>query len=162
MAVLDASALIPLARVGELHLLRTTLDELRTTAGVRDEVLVDGKRGTAVLRTFLEDVRLHDPSPDADDVAALEGISTTDAALVLLAIQTGERLVSNDKALLDVARSHEVEGWWVTTVLLKATKEHHLSPDRASDLLYELVDEGMNLEPRVYTRLQREIGRLGE
>ncbi|ERG96742.1 hypothetical protein [Haloquadratum walsbyi] len=56
MVVVDSSALIPLAWVGRLDLISTVFDDIRTTVDVRTEVLTEGKRGTAALDTFLEDV----------------------------------------------------------------------------------------------------------
>lgn len=162
MVVVDSSALIPLAWVGRLDLLTATYDELRTTEDVRQEVLVEGKRGTAALKSVLEDVTIHETPPDAADVAALEGIAVADASVVLLATNREEVLLANDKALLTVARSHGVECWWVTTLLLKCAKEAIVSPEEASNVLYELVDEGMNLHPKVYSQVQKRLREFGE
>ena len=68
--------------------------------------------------------------------------------------------LANDKGLVEVARSHGVECWWVTTVLLSSTKEGHLTADEATDLLYDLVNEGMNLHPRVYSQVQKKLREL--
>jgi predicted nucleic acid-binding protein len=161
MVVVDASALIPLAWVGRLDLVSTTFDEVRTTTGVRDEVLTEGKRGTAALDEFLEGVAVHDTPARAADVASLEGIAVTDASVILLAADDEEVLLANDKGLIAVARSHGVECWWVTTLLLKATKAGDLTADKATDLLYDLVNEGMNLHPTVYTQVQKQLRELG-
>jgi len=162
MTVLDSSALIPLAWVGRLDLLDAVFADLRTVDPVREEVLTPGKPGTAALDAFLEDVTVHDVPAEAGDVAALERIETTDAAVVLLAAERAEPLVANDRGLVAVARSHDVETWWVTSVLLRAATEGILSGEEASDVLYDLVDEGMNLHPKVYSRLQRKLDDVGE
>ena len=57
--------LIPLAWVGRLDLISATVDEIRTTEVVRDEVLTEGKRGTALLKSFLDDVSICDTSSEA-------------------------------------------------------------------------------------------------
>lgn len=161
MVVVDSSALIPLAWVGQLELGQAVFQQVHTTIGVRDEVVTDGQRGAARLGDFLEDATVHPTPTDAEAVADLEGISTTDAAVVLLADRRDEPLLANDKALLQVARSHGVDDWWVTTLLLKAVGDDHLASETASDVLYDLVDEGMNLSPKVYTTIQRRIDELG-
>ena len=157
MVVLDASALIPLAWVGRLDLISRTFDDLRTTETVRAEVLTDGKRGTAALEEFLADVVVAESPARAEAVSSLEGIAVADASVILLAESADERLLANDKALIEVTRSHGVECWWVTTLLLSCTKHEHLTAEEATRLLYDLVNEGMNLHPKVYTRVQKKL-----
>jgi predicted nucleic acid-binding protein len=162
MVVVDSSALIPLAWVGRLELISTAFDEIRTTKAVRAEVLAEGKRGTAALDEFLADVAVHDTPARADEVASMEGIAVADASVILLAENDETILLANDRGLIEVARSHGVECWWVTTLLLSATREGDLTADEATDLLYDLVDEGMNLHPKVYTRVQKKLRELGD
>ena len=85
MVVVDSSALIPLSRVGRLDRIPAVFDVIWTTAHVRDEVMMEGKRGTAALSSFLETVSVREPPADAGKVATLEGIAAADAGLVLLA-----------------------------------------------------------------------------
>lgn len=80
---------------------------------------------------------------------SLEGIAVADASVTLLADEEGTALLANDKALIEVARSHGVECWWVTTVLLKCVNDGIVTSTEASDVLYDLVNEGMNLHPKV-------------
>jgi predicted nucleic acid-binding protein len=160
MVVVDSSALIPLAWVARLDLVPTAFDEVRTTEEVREEVLVQGKRGTAALEDFLADVTVHGTPAGAEEVASMEGIAVADASVILLAEDDEEILLANDKGLIEVARSHGVECWWVTTLLLSCTKDGDLTADGATDVLYDLVDEGMNLHPKVYTQVQKKPGEL--
>ena len=162
MAIVDSSALIPLAWVGRLDLVTATFDEIRTIEDVRDEVLVEGKRGTAALGSFLDDVVVHETPTDAEKVATLEGIAVADAAVILVAEDREEILLANDKGLIEVARTHGVECWWVTTLLLKCTKDGVLASDEATEVLYDLVNEGMNLHPRVYSQVQKRLREIGE
>ncbi|MFT4889171.1 MAG: putative nucleic acid-binding protein [Halobacteriales archaeon] len=162
MVVVDSSGLIPLAWVGRLDLISTAFDEIRTTEVVREGVLTEGKRGTAALDEFLADVAIHDTPARADDVASMEGIAVADASVILLAEDDEEILLANDKGLIEVARSHGVECWWVTTLLLSCTKSGDLTADEATDLLYDLVDKGMNLHPKVYSQVQKKLRELGD
>lgn len=162
MVVVDSSALIPLAWVGRLNLITATFDQLRTTEDVKAEVLTEGKRGTAHLKTFLEDVQIQPTPPKAEDVASLEGIEPADASVILVAENEAEPLLANDKALIEVARTHGVDCWWVTTLLLKCTKAGELSPPEATTLLYDLVDAGMHLHPKVYTQIQQKLREFDE
>lgn len=161
MVIVDSSALIPLAWVGRLDLLEEAFDDISTTNLVHSEVLTEGKRGTANLREFLEDVSIHEIPSDAGEVAELEGIAEADASVILLAAKNDEPLLANDKALLEVARSHGVDGWWITTLLLRSAKDDIVTAKEAKNILYDLVDEGMNLHPKVYTQVQRKLDELG-
>lgn len=162
MVVVDSSALIPLARVGRLDLIETAFEDVRTIEAVRTEVLEPEKRGTATLSAFLDDVEIVETPSDAEDVASLEGIATADAGVVLAARERDDVLLANDRGLIEVARTQGVECWWVTTLLLKSTKAGIPSSEEASDLLYDLVDEGMNLHPKVYTKVERQLRKLDQ
>jgi hypothetical protein len=129
---------------------------------VEDEVLVDGKRGTASLQAFFDGVSICETPPRAEDVASLEGIARADASVILLADVEDEVLLANDKGLIEVARSHGIECWWVTTLLLKCTKDGTVTAAEATEILYDLVDSGMNLHPKVYARVQQKLRELGE
>jgi len=161
MVVVDSSALIPLARVGELGLVMDTFDTVRTIAPVEEEVLEEGKPGTAHLSSFLEEVAVEELPDKAEVVAELEGIAVAGAGVVLLAEDRSEGLVANEKALMEVARAHGVESWWVTTLLLHCTKSGIVSSGEASEILYGLVDERMNLSPSVYTQVQNKLDKIG-
>ena len=162
MVVVDSSALIPLAWVGRLDLVDAVFDDVQTTTIVEDEVLVDGKRGTGALERFLADVTVRKPPTRSDEVASMEGIAVGDASVVLLAAAEDEPLLANDKGLVTVARSHGVDAWWVTTLLLACRKNEVIDADEASDVLYDLVSEGMNLSPQVYVKVQRKVEEIGE
>lgn len=161
MVVVDSSALIPLARIGQLELISAVFSEIRTTEHVREEVLTEGKRGTASLASFFDDVLVCEAPSNAEQVASLEGVAVADASVILLAEDKDAILLANDKGLITVARSHGVECWWVTTLLLKCTKDGVVTATEATDILYDLVDTGMNLSPKVYSQVQQKLEELG-
>ena len=161
MVVADSSALIPLAWVGRLDLISTAFDTIRTTEDVRDEVLTEGQRGTAALDEFLTDVPVRETPARAEEVASMEGLAVADASVILVAENTGESLLANDKGLIEVARSHGVDCWWVTTLLLDRTKNGEVTAGEATDILYDLVNEGMHLRPRVYAQVEKRLRELG-
>ncbi|MFW6142366.1 MAG: hypothetical protein ACOC53_07390 [Candidatus Saliniplasma sp.] len=66
-------------------------------------------------------------------------------------------LLTNDRALVLVARSRGLEYYWLTTLVLKAVKEDELGKVEAKDLLTELIRAGMNLKPQVYSLLLKKI-----
>ena len=52
--------------------------------------------------------------------------------------------------------------WWGRTLLLNCVKIGDLTGDVATDILYDLVGEGMNLHPKVYTQVYKKLRELGE
>ncbi|MEF8781316.1 MAG: hypothetical protein V5A46_11625 [Haloferacaceae archaeon] len=46
--------------------------------------------------------------------------------------------------------------------LLSCAKDGVVTADEATDLLYDLVDEGMNLHPKVYAQVQTKLRELGD
>lgn len=155
--VVDSSALIPLSWTGSLWLIDETFEAIHTSEDVRGEVLTEGKPGTDALRSFLENATVHPTPPTANRLADLEGVTVADSSVILLADSLSAALLVNDKGLVEVARTRGIDCWWVTTLLLKSTKSGVLMAEEAVDLLYELVDGGMNLHPRVYARVERAL-----
>lgn len=153
MVVVDSSALIPLARTGQLDLITAVFDACHVTEEIVDEVVVEGKRGSSALQSYLDACEIHEIPEEAPQVAELEGITTADASVILVAQITGDTLLANDKGLIEVARSLDVEVWWVTTLLLKCRKDGVLDTDEAIEVLQALVKEGMNLHPKVYSQI---------
>lgn len=162
MTILDSSALIPLARTGNLNLLNQ-LEQLKTTPEIRKEVLEQGKgkKGTSELKKLFEKVEVKETnSKKAEEIVKLEGITKADASLTLLAEKEEEVLLSNDKALIQIARMKNIECYWLTTLILISVKKGILSKDEAKEILYNLVQEGMNLKNNVYTKIMREIDKM--
>lgn len=160
--VVDSSALIPLSRVGHLDLIDCTFDDILTTEGVAEEVLTGGNRGAANIHAMWDDVVVKQTLDAAEDRAEIEGISTVDACVTIWAEEVDAVLLANDKSLIEAARSHNVECWWVTTLLLKCTKERQLRSDEAKEILYDLVDEGMNLSPQIYSKVQKKFEEIDD
>ena len=45
----------------------------------------------------------------------------------------------------------------MTTLLLESAKNGDLTGPAAADVLYELVEAGMNMSPKVYSQVQRRL-----
>lgn len=157
MVVVDSSALTQLARAGQLELLTKVFDASHVTEDVVDEVVVAGKRGSSALQSYLDECVIHEMPEEAPQVAELEGITAADASVVLVAHARGDTLLANDRGLIEVARSLDVEVWWVTTLLLKCRKDGILGTDEAIEVLQDLTDEGMNLHPKIYSQVHRAL-----
>lgn len=163
MVVVDSSALIPLARAGKLELIEKVYEEIHAPEEVYRETVEEGKgkQGTAELKEFFQDIDLSRSKDERiENIAEMEGVAKADVSVVLLAERKNEVLLANDRGLIDFARMRQVETDWVTTLILRAVKENVLDKEGGKEALYNLVDSGMNLKNKVYSRILREIDSL--
>ena len=50
----------------------------------------------------------------------------------------------------------------MTTLLLESAKNGGLTGPAAADVLYELIEAGMNMSPKVYSQVQRRLQELDD
>lgn len=158
MLVIDSCVLIHLSRIGKLDLLRKA-DECCTTEDVYRETVIEGQSGKAKIAEAFDRwiVKKNVDTEIASQIAKKEGIEVADATLILLAEQSNGILLTNDKALLNLARSRNIEYLWLTSLLLKLCKERKISKKEALRILYELVQSGLSIEARIYALLERKL-----
>jgi predicted nucleic acid-binding protein len=164
MVVIDSFALIPLSRIGELLLVKDIFKEVISTQGVYKETVEGGKgrKGTSDLKEAFEKwIRIEEiDEKNALEFAEFEGLEKTDAEVILLVEKRRDILLANDRALIQAARVKGIDCYWVTTLILKAVKEGVVNKQNGRDLIYNLIEEGMNLENKVYAKILREIEEL--
>ncbi|KAF5415579.1 MAG: hypothetical protein C5S49_05600 [Candidatus Methanogaster sp.] len=69
--------------------------------------------------------------------------------------------MTNDRALVLLARSMGIKVWWVTTLILNLVNAGRLPIEGGKYILDDLIMSGMRIETGVYIRIQREIGMIG-
>jgi predicted nucleic acid-binding protein len=159
MVVVDSSALIPLSRIGKLALLKKYFKKITITDEVYDEVK-QGKTGASEIEKGCEDwiaIENSKNSAGIDKIRKLEDIEKADASLILLAQEKEDTLVSNDYALIIVARSKGIKCLWLTNFILKCLNKKIINKNEARKILFELVECGMRLNNAVYTKILKEI-----
>lgn len=162
MVVVDSSILIPLARIGKLSLLKRFFEEVKTVRGVYSECVLEatGKPGVSEIKEACNHwIQVVEPPEKVEETAKLEGVEKTDVSLIFFSRQEGDKLLSNDYALILLGRSKGVECWWLTTLILKMVKEKMMEKKEAEQILYDLVRAGMRLKSEVYATILREIQR---
>lgn len=156
MIAIDSSPLIHLSKIGKLDILEGY--SIITTPSVQEEVIIRGKPGTSNLINFFERVEIVVVETEkASSIAEMEGVHRADAELLLLAKNKNCTLLTNDKALVLLARSWGIKVWWVTTLILNQVKTGRLSKEEGKVILDELIHSGMKIETKVYIRVVREI-----
>nr|QNO54335.1 hypothetical protein DIMBOPOO_00007 [Methanosarcinales archaeon ANME-1 ERB7] len=160
---IDSPPPIHLSKIGRLDILGSY--ELITTESVREEVIIEGKAGVSRLKELFkrtEVVNLSEKDIDtASSIAKTEGVHQADAELLLLANRKNCSLLTNDRALVLLARSLGIKVWWVTTLILNLVREKKLSKEVGKDILDDLIMSGMKIETSEYIRILREIEMMG-
>ena len=157
MLVVDSCVLIHLSKIGRLELL--TADECCTTDDVYRETVIEGYRGKSQISEAFKNwlIRKSVDTASAQKIATEEQIEEADASLILLAEQVHGTLLTNDKALITVARSRGISCLWLTSFLLTLNKEKKISREEALEILYDLVQSGLKIEARIYALLERKL-----
>jgi predicted nucleic acid-binding protein len=157
MLVVGSCVLIHLSRIGKLDLLK--VDECCTTEGVYKETVIEGYRGKSSISEAFEKwlAKKYVDTELASGIARKEGIEVVDATLILLAEQTNGILLTNDKALIILARSRGISCLWLTSFLLELCKDDKIRRKEALKILYELVQSGLNIEAKIYAILEKRL-----
>lgn len=158
MAVIDSSVLIPLIRIGKIDLLKKYFRRINITKNIYDEIKI-GKIGSSEIENACKKwIIINEPNlRDIDKISEEEEIEKADASVILLAKEKNDFLISNDYALIKVARSKNIECWWLTTFILNCLKKKIITKKEAKEIIFELVKSGMRLSNIVYTEILREI-----
>jgi len=154
MVVVDSSVLIPLLRIGKINLLKFYYDKVLIPKEIYEEI-VAGKTGFSIFEEACKDwiavsSRLFS---NAGEIAKKEGIALADAVLLLLAEEKKAPLISNDAALMLIARSRGIRCIWLTTFLLNCLKKKIITKKDAKSILLQLVEASMHLTNDVYSAL---------
>lgn len=159
MVVVDSSVLIPLSRTGKLSLLKIFFKKIRITNDIYEEMKA-GSTGVSEIEKACKDwILLNEPKnlEKINGISRLEGIEKADASIILLAEEKQDILLSNDFALIAIARSKGIECWWLTTFLLRCLERKIITKKEAKQALFDLVQEGMRLSNDVYSAILKEI-----
>lgn len=157
MLVVDSCVLIHLSRIGKLDLLR--VDDCCTTDDVYKETVIEGRRGKSQIAEAFKKwlIKKDVDSSIASEIVQKEGIEMADATVILLTEKVNGILLTNDKALILLARSRGIPCLWLTSFLLKLCKDGEIRKEEALDILYELVQSGLNIEAKIYAILEKKL-----
>ena len=157
MLVVDSCVLIHLSKIGKLELLR--VDECCTTDDVYRETVIEGYRGKSQISEAFEEwlIRKSVDTSSALEIAEKEQIEEADASLIILAEQVNGTLLTNDKALIVLARSRGISCLWLTSFLLTLSREKKIPREEALEILYDLVQSGLKIEARIYALLEKKL-----
>ena len=155
MLVVDSCVLIHLTRIGKLDLLK---NECYTTEDVYRETVIKGFKGSSQIAEAFEKwlMKQSVKKDTAFELAEKEGIEVADATLILLAENHGT-LLTNDKALINVARSRGVTCLWLTSFLIMLCNTGKIQKEEALEILFDLVQAGLRVDAKIYAILERKL-----
>ena len=161
MVIVDTSVLIPLLKIGKINLLKKFFNKIIITKEVEKEI----KTGKIGISEFEEANKLwieikEENSEKAEKLANVEDIEKTDASIILIAKDQKDIILSNDYALITVAKSKNIECWWLTTFIIKILKKKIITKKEAKEIMSDLIKAGMRLKNEIYVAILDEIDKI--
>jgi len=147
MVVLDSSVIIPLIKIGRLDLIRKIFKNIVIPSLVWDEVVEEGKRLGKPIGEFEKgrDVWFK--------VEKCQG-EEADLAVLHLAKNKKDVLLTNDAAVHYTCLSLNIKAWWLTTLLLSCVKNKKITKEEGENILLELVNTaGIYLKSDILSEL---------
>lgn len=147
MIVVDASPLIHFSKIGKLQLLRRVYGTILIPRGVWNEVVADtkGRPGASEVERAVEEGWAKTVKVSVPRVLEADGAEGADAEVVALARERGLPVLSNDRVLASLARTHGVRVKWLTQTVVEAVDAKVLSPSEGRAVIRDLVRAGLRV-----------------
>jgi predicted nucleic acid-binding protein len=159
MVVVDSSVLIHLMRIGQLELLKKFFGKIKITKEILRELVQEEKiRASEIKKSVSKWIIVK--KVEIIKIPEFEDIEKGDIELILLAEKEKDILLTNDLALITVAKTMGTETWWTTTFLIKLVKRKIINKKQAKEILFDLVQSGLRLKIEVYVAIEKEIDRI--
>jgi len=151
LIVADASPLIHLSRIGKLQLLKRVYGTILIPKGVWDEVVTraQGRPGASEVERGLKEGWIKTTRVSVPKGLEAEGAVGADGEVIILARNRQIPLLSNDRTLASIARTHGVRVIWLTQALVEAVKKEMISSGEGRAILRELVGAGLRVRSEV-------------
>lgn len=159
MVVVDSCILILLLKINKLFLLKNIFDDkIFITKEVYEELLA-GEIGTSEFKDACKNwIKISKKYfHGINEFSKNEKIAKADASIILLAEQRKDILISNNYALITIAKTKNVKCWWLTTFILQCLKRKLLTKKQTKNILFELIESGMRLRNDVFAIILEEI-----
>jgi uncharacterized protein len=151
LIVADSSPLIHLSRIGQLELLRKIYGTILIPNGVHDEVVAqaEGRPGASEVETGIDKGWIKTVRVSVPKVLEAEGAYGADGEVIALAENRHVALLTNDRAVAAIARTHGVRVVWLTRALVEAVEKEIVSSEQARIIVRELVRAGLRVRSEV-------------
>ena len=155
MIVADAAPLIHLSKIGRLDLLRQVYGNILIPRGVYDEVVVqaEGRPGASEVETGIRKKWIKTTRATVPRVLEDEGASGADGEVIALAENKQTSLLTNDRVVATIARSHGIRVIWLTQAIVEASRKGLVTNEEAMAILRELVRAGLRVRSEVLAEI---------
>lgn len=169
IAVINASPLIFLGKIGALNLLPKLFDEIVTTEGVKEEVLRKESAPEKIMldqafNSWLHIEKAHNPQLEKNlsEFAIQQAeITVLVLAFELLKIKKQPITIIDDRAAREIARTMGLTITGTIGIVLRSVKADHISKPESMRYLNKLSQEtDFRMSVSLYARLLSEIERL--
>lgn len=165
-AVADSTALIYLAKIGRLELLKIYA-EVFITGAVYEETVIKGlKKGfldAKIIRGEIEKgaIKLkklsEEQQKEAQELMKFAEIEAGEAEAIVLAKNLKSELLLDDLVAQGAAKALGLEPLWTTSFVLKLLSEKKLQKKEARKIIEKLVDAGYRISGDVLIELLKRL-----
>ncbi len=153
MVIVDSAPLIHLVRIGKLDLLKKFFGKVKTPKEVIREVTEENRIGSPeILKAVGDWIVVKEVEVRRDDE-----LEKGDLEVIALAEKENDIILTNDLALILIAKTKGLDCWWLTTFLLKCLYKGFIEKQEAKGILLELVKTGLYIKTEVYAAIASEI-----
>lgn len=147
MVIVDSSAVIPLIKIGRLDIIRKLFKNIIVPSVVWEEVVEEGKKLGKPVGEFEKGKDVWFKVEECKDEDA-------DIAVLNLAKDKKDILLTNDAAVYYTGLSSDIKVWWLTTLLLSCVKNKKITKEEGENILLELVNTaGIYLRSEILSEL---------
>ncbi len=159
MIVVDAAPLIYLSRIGRLELLKKLYGKLALPQGVWGEVVAEaqGRPGAAEVERAVKGGWMKTERVLTTRSLSTEGAEGADGEVIALAEKMKLPILTNDRALAVIARTHGVRVKWLTQAIVDMVRAEIITTLEARMLLRDLVRAGLRVRSEVLTEVIHQI-----
>lgn len=150
----NATPLIHLAKINQLNLLKDLFNKIIIPEAVEKEVLIEDKEGYSVIKDAINNkwIKIKDPKNNLE-----LGRGNGENSAISLAKEENDQLLIDDNTAIKIANSFGVKCLRTTAIILLTYKKKLIDNFQAKKLIYELIESGYYVSPRVLSELLKLI-----
>lgn len=159
MIVVDAAPIIYLSRINRLDLLRKLYTRVLLPQGVWDEVVTEarGRPGASEVENGAREGWIRTEKIVVARSLEAEGAVGADLEVVALAKKMKIAMLTNDRSLAIIARTHGVEVKWLTQAIIEGVRKKIITTSEARMLLRDMVRTGLRIRSEVLAEVIHQI-----
>jgi len=150
----NSTPLICLAKLNQLELLKKLFNRIIIPNSVKEEVVIAGKPGYAIISKAIEEgwIKVENPRENLE-----LGLGKGENAAINLAKEKKDKIIIDDAFAIKAVKSLNIEYLRTTSIILLSLKKDIINKKQAKDNIQKLVEDGYYISPRIFSELLRAI-----